>query len=37
MDEAQTIDVVPTLLQLVHVPPARSVDGNVINAALESK
>ena len=31
---AQTIDVVPTLLHLMNVPPASTVDGKVIEAAF---
>jgi predicted AlkP superfamily pyrophosphatase or phosphodiesterase len=32
---AQTIDVVPTLLSLVNVPPAGTVDGHMISEVLE--
>ncbi len=35
VDAAHTVDIVPTLLNLVHVEPAKTVDGKVINAALE--
>jgi predicted AlkP superfamily pyrophosphatase or phosphodiesterase len=35
VEAAQTIDVVPTLLRAVHVPPAVTVDGKVIADALE--
>lgn len=31
---AKTIDIVPTLLQLVNVPPAATVDGKVIRDAV---
>ena len=36
VDSAETIDVVPTLLRLVDVPPARTVDGKVIGEALRN-
>jgi arylsulfatase A-like enzyme len=35
VESARTIDVVPTLLRLVNVPPAKTVDGKVIAGALE--
>jgi hypothetical protein len=35
VEGAQTIDVVPTLLNLVSVPPASTVDGHVIAAVFE--
>jgi hypothetical protein len=35
INAAQTIDIVPTLLRLVNVAPAGTVDGKVISAALE--
>jgi arylsulfatase A-like enzyme len=37
VEAAQTIDVVPTLLRLVNVAPAKTVDGKVIAGALEVK
>jgi arylsulfatase A-like enzyme len=36
VDGAQTIDIVPTLLHLVNVAPAPTVDGKVIAAALKN-
>jgi predicted AlkP superfamily pyrophosphatase or phosphodiesterase len=36
LDEAQTVDVVPTLLHLVNIPPASSVDGKVIPGVLSN-
>ena len=36
VDAAATIDVVPTLLRLVNVSPARTVDGKVITDALQN-
>ena len=35
VDSARTVDVVPTLLRLVNVPPAKTVDGKVIVGALK--
>jgi ectonucleotide pyrophosphatase/phosphodiesterase family member 5 len=37
VESAQTIDIVPTLLRLVHIAPARTVDGKFIATALETK
>jgi arylsulfatase A-like enzyme len=37
VDAARSIDIVPTLLRLLNVPKAQSVDGIVIDQALESK
>jgi arylsulfatase A-like enzyme len=37
VDAAETIDVVPTLLRLVNVPPATSMDGKVIANALQDQ
>jgi arylsulfatase A-like enzyme len=34
VESARTVDVVPTLLHLVGVPPAKTVEGKVIEAAL---
>jgi arylsulfatase A-like enzyme len=35
VDAAETIDIVPTLLHVAKIPPARTVDGKVVRAALE--
>ena len=35
IDAAQTIDIVPTLLRLVNVAPARTVDGKIISGVSE--
>jgi len=35
VESAHTIDIVPTLLKLVSVDPAKTVDGKVISTALE--
>ena len=35
VESAHTVDIVPTLLKLVGVEPAKTVDGKVITAALE--
>jgi predicted AlkP superfamily pyrophosphatase or phosphodiesterase len=35
VDSARTIDVVPTLLRLVQINPAKTVEGRVIESALE--
>jgi arylsulfatase A-like enzyme len=36
VDAAKTVDVVPTLLRLVNVTPARTVEGKVITSALQN-
>jgi len=35
VEAARTIDVVPTLLHLVNLPPAKTVDGALIMGVLE--
>jgi arylsulfatase A-like enzyme len=36
IDSARTIDVVPTLLRIINLPPAPTVDGHAIAAALDA-
>ncbi len=37
VEKAQTIDIAPTLLYLVKVPPAKTVDGHVIKQAIAKR
>ena len=37
LEAARTVDIVPTLLRLVHVAPAATVEGKVIETALEAR
>ena len=35
VETAQTIDIVPTLLRIVNIVPARTVDGQAVTGALK--